>query len=75
MQNFIRAKRRRPKSPGLIAMIVGWDGQARRGVFSDRRLAIQWLEGDGAASFGKGNIERLELYSKYMMLIWTKSLA
>ena len=75
MQNFIRAKRRRPKSPGLIAMIVGWDGQTRREIFSNRLSAIKWLEGDGAASFGKGNIERLELYSEYMMLIWTKSLA
>jgi hypothetical protein len=53
-------------------MIVGSDGQTRKEVFPDERLATKWLEGEGAASF-KGKIERLELYNEYKVLIWTKS--
>lgn len=75
MHHFMRAKRRRPKLRGLLAMIVGWDGETRKEIFLDRRLAIQWLEGEGAASFDKGIIERLELYNEYKMLIWAKPLA
>jgi hypothetical protein len=69
----MRAKHR-TKSHVLVAMIVGWDGQTRKKIFSERRLAIRWLEGEGATSFDKGNIERLELYNEYKTLIWAKSL-
>ena len=71
----MRAKRRRPKLRGLLAMIVGWDGQTHKEIFFDRRAAIEWLEEEGAASFDKGRIERLELYNERKMLIWAKSLA
>jgi hypothetical protein len=53
-------------------MIVGSDGQTRKEVFPDERLATKWLEGEGAASF-QGKIERLELYNEFKVLIWAKS--
>lgn len=64
----------RPKPRRLLAMIVGRHGQTSEECFSNRRLAIKWLEGEGAASF-KGKIERVELYNERKMLIWAKSLA
>jgi hypothetical protein len=54
-------------------MIVCRDGQTSERRFSKRRLAIKWLEGEGAAAF-EGKIERLELYDGRKTLIWAKSL-
>jgi hypothetical protein len=59
----------RCKSHMLLAMIVGHDGQTSEKHFPDHYSAIQWLEGEGSASF-KGKIERIELYNHREMLIW-----
>lgn len=71
MHNSIIAKHL-PKSRSFLALIIGSDGQTRKEVFPDERLATKWLEGEGAASF-QGKIERLELYNEFKVLIWAKS--
>jgi hypothetical protein len=53
-------------------MIVGWDGQTSAKHFTERRVAIEWLEAEGGASF-HGKIARFEIYNRRKMLVWSKS--
>jgi hypothetical protein len=44
-----------------------------RRAFSNRGLAVRWIEKEGTASF-KDKAERAELYNGRKMLIWSKYL-
>ena len=55
----------------VFAMIVGYNGQTMTKCFPNRRSAMTWLEGEGAAK-SKGRIERIELYNWRNKLIWSK---
>ena len=62
------------REPRVLAMIVGWDGHTGTKHFTERRIAIEWLEGEGGASF-HGKIARFEIYNRRKMLVWSKSFA
>jgi hypothetical protein len=64
----------RSKPRRLLAIIIYRGAQTAEQRFSDRRLAIKWLERRAAGPF-KDKIERVELYNERKMLIWAESLA
>jgi len=58
---------------GLLAVIVRLNGLTSEKSFSNRRMAIEWFEGVGAASFS-GKIERVEPYDgRRRTLVWSRS--
>jgi hypothetical protein len=63
----------RNKSRPWLAVVIGLDSRTcERRAFRNRKLALWWIEREGAAKF-RGKAERVELYNDRKMMLWSKS--